>query len=280
MIRIMIWRPLAPKGHLTDYRALLWCLVRAGLRPALFCWHLVWCLWTCLSITSWLATCQLRGMLDKERPGKSTNKAERQICGESLHLCISMIGPVFLHLNISNLSLAILNGCKSLTLARQLWKKGVSFVIGWPEMVSDEVALVFGIAFVKECIATLDVEMAFQKAVSVVGSFEWRCNHWRVDAQSDHIWIRFHLSAFLLVRVLHWTHPKTTCCPDSIQTSSWIDAQLLNVNFQHQTSNVQTSTLIVGVSNLKNQFSTFDFQISNFSTQSSSIDIQLPNMNF
>jgi hypothetical protein len=126
-------------------------------------------------------------MLDKERPGKSTNKAERQICGESLHLCISMIGPVFLHLNISNLSLAILNGCKSLTLARQLWKKGVSFVIGWPEMVSDEVALVFGIAFVKECIATLDVEMAFQKAVSVVGSFEWRCNHWRVDAQSDHI---------------------------------------------------------------------------------------------
>jgi hypothetical protein len=32
----MIWRPLAPKGHLTDARELLLCLVRAGLRPALF----------------------------------------------------------------------------------------------------------------------------------------------------------------------------------------------------------------------------------------------------
>ena len=57
---------------------------------------------------------------------------------------------------------------------------------------ADEVALVFGIAFAKERIATLDVEMSFQKAVRVVDYLGQIALHFSIGtAQDGHCYFRY-----------------------------------------------------------------------------------------
>ncbi|CAE8653415.1 unnamed protein product [Polarella glacialis] len=97
-------------------------------------------------------------------PPKLDDSCVWYLCGHTDSLMLSQESLAA----ASSLQPAVLNGCGTELLGRQLLGVGVACVVCWPGPVPDRTASLFGRAFLQQCIAGLDVTAAFTHASNLI----------------------------------------------------------------------------------------------------------------